>query len=191
MDGPVASEGGFPVRSKAFATDVGGVNTDFFYSVYADRILVVVTQVGTTGTIISARCGGGTAHQARLPSDASPRGGSYCLVKNKHNCLAVPAAHQRLPSAPRALLRAAPRCPPPRLPRPFGSFCAMQAGRVRRDERQRNLLYVCVDGSARRAAAESLRKEDCRGRGRCWLHAVSRAKVAAAAFETCEHMNLI
>ena len=46
----------FPVRTRQFIAEVGGAEASFVLSGYADRVMVVVTQVGTLGTIQQARC---------------------------------------------------------------------------------------------------------------------------------------
>lgn len=46
----------FPVNTQEFTTDIDGVSTSFIISAYADRIMVVATQLGTFGTVLSARC---------------------------------------------------------------------------------------------------------------------------------------
>lgn len=56
---------GFPVRtSTATITLRNGVETSVFISAYADRIMFIVTQVGTLGTMVQAQketvLGGGT-----------------------------------------------------------------------------------------------------------------------------------
>ncbi|KAJ9506346.1 hypothetical protein V8C86DRAFT_2467227 [Haematococcus lacustris] len=43
----------FPVRTKLFTRDIEDVPTDFSFSLYADRLLLIVTQLGCAGTIIS------------------------------------------------------------------------------------------------------------------------------------------
>ena len=45
----------FPVRTCEFFAEVGGMETAFLLSAYADRILVIVTQLGTLGTVQSAK----------------------------------------------------------------------------------------------------------------------------------------
>ncbi|EIE20140.1 hypothetical protein COCSUDRAFT_30781 [Coccomyxa subellipsoidea C-169] len=45
----------FPVNTQEFTTDIDGVSTFFIMSAYADRIMVVATQLGTFGTVLSAR----------------------------------------------------------------------------------------------------------------------------------------
>lgn len=44
----------FPVKTKIYSTEIQGVHTDFSFSVYVDRLLLIVTQIGSAGTIISA-----------------------------------------------------------------------------------------------------------------------------------------
>ena len=45
----------FPVRTQQWTADVSGINTDFLSSLYADRLMVVATEVGALGTIQSAK----------------------------------------------------------------------------------------------------------------------------------------
>lgn len=45
----------FPVRSREFHAEVGGAEATFILSAYADRVMVVVTQLGTLGTVQLAR----------------------------------------------------------------------------------------------------------------------------------------
>ncbi|KAK9901267.1 hypothetical protein WJX75_003280 [Coccomyxa subellipsoidea] len=45
----------FPVKTQEFQADVEGINTSFILSAYADRIMVVATQLGTFGTMLTAR----------------------------------------------------------------------------------------------------------------------------------------
>ena len=45
----------FPVRTQQWRADVGGTSTEFLTSLYADRLMVVATQVGALGTIQSAK----------------------------------------------------------------------------------------------------------------------------------------
>jgi proteasome assembly chaperone 3 len=51
-------QGSFPVATKLFARDLGGHHTDFSYSLYADRALLIITQLGSAGTIVEAKCDG-------------------------------------------------------------------------------------------------------------------------------------
>jgi Proteasome assembly chaperone 3 len=46
---------GFQVRTKTYAFLSGGLATDVHMTAYEDRVLVVVTQTGSFGTIIDAR----------------------------------------------------------------------------------------------------------------------------------------
>ena len=46
----------FPVRTEQWTADVSGTSTEFLSSLYADRLMVVATQVGALGTIQSAKC---------------------------------------------------------------------------------------------------------------------------------------
>jgi proteasome assembly chaperone 3 len=43
----------FPVKTLTYTRDICGTPTDFAFSLYADRVLVVVTQLGAVGTVIS------------------------------------------------------------------------------------------------------------------------------------------
>lgn len=45
----------FPVRTQQWRGNVSGITTDFISSLYADRLMVVATQVGALGTIQSAK----------------------------------------------------------------------------------------------------------------------------------------
>jgi len=61
----MATPTGFPVRTSSATITLGnGVETSVFISAYADRILFIVTQVGTLGTMVQAQketvLGGGT-----------------------------------------------------------------------------------------------------------------------------------
>jgi proteasome assembly chaperone 3 len=49
----------FPVATKLFAKQLDGHHTDFSYSLYADRALLIITQLGSAGTIIEAKSDGG------------------------------------------------------------------------------------------------------------------------------------
>ena len=44
----------FPIKTKNYRAGIGGLATDFSFSVYADRTLVLITQVGSVGTFVSA-----------------------------------------------------------------------------------------------------------------------------------------
>ena len=46
----------FPVRTQQWSADVSGITTDFVSSLYADRLMIVATQLGALGTIQSAKC---------------------------------------------------------------------------------------------------------------------------------------
>jgi proteasome assembly chaperone 3 len=61
----MAAPTGFPVRTHSAAITLkNGFETSVFTSVYADRIMFIVTQVGTLGTMVQAQketvLGGGT-----------------------------------------------------------------------------------------------------------------------------------
>ena len=45
----------FPVRTQHWTADVSGIDTDFLSLLYADRLMIVATQVGALGTIQSAK----------------------------------------------------------------------------------------------------------------------------------------
>ncbi len=64
------------LRTRGFRRLVQGVPTDFHLTSYADRVLLVVTQLGSVGTVIEASvdsaAGGGAAAAAAL---AHPQGG--------------------------------------------------------------------------------------------------------------------
>ncbi|GJP64658.1 hypothetical protein CLOP_g2975 [Closterium sp. NIES-67] len=45
----------FPARSRQFSADIEGVPTTFLCLSYDDRLMVVVTQIGTLGTMLYAR----------------------------------------------------------------------------------------------------------------------------------------
>lgn len=57
---------GFPVRTKLYSKPVGGVPTDFSFSLYADRLLLIITQLGSAGTIMA--CSNDTAYDASAPT---------------------------------------------------------------------------------------------------------------------------
>ena len=46
---------GFPVRSKLYARDIDGLTVDFSFNLYLDRLLLVITSIGTVGTIFEGR----------------------------------------------------------------------------------------------------------------------------------------
>jgi hypothetical protein len=50
----------FPVRCREFHAEVGGAEASFVLSAFADRVMVVVTQLGTLGTVQLARWAGHT-----------------------------------------------------------------------------------------------------------------------------------
>ncbi|KAM7518490.1 hypothetical protein LguiB_017452 [Lonicera macranthoides] len=50
-----ASGAPFPVRHKKLSLDIKGNNTDIIICSYDDHFLVIATQIGSMGTIISAR----------------------------------------------------------------------------------------------------------------------------------------
>ncbi|PNW73745.1 hypothetical protein CHLRE_13g571000v5 [Chlamydomonas reinhardtii] len=46
---------GFPVRNRIFARSINGVVTNFIWNLYLDHLFLIITQIGTVGTVISAR----------------------------------------------------------------------------------------------------------------------------------------
>lgn len=50
-----AAPEGFPVAVKSVKTDIGGQPTDIISSKYADATLLMITQLGTVGTVIQAK----------------------------------------------------------------------------------------------------------------------------------------
>ena len=42
-----------PIKTKLYARSVGGFHTDFSFTLYSDRVLLIVTQLGSTGTILA------------------------------------------------------------------------------------------------------------------------------------------
>ena len=56
----------FPVKSRAFEVEIDGKVTDVHVSCYADRLMIVASQLGTFGSIMSARrdqvMGGGSTY---------------------------------------------------------------------------------------------------------------------------------
>lgn len=61
---------GFPVATQQFSADISGQPTEFLFSAYSDRLLLIITQVGTLGTIVRAEreevLGGGSSGTYRL-----------------------------------------------------------------------------------------------------------------------------
>lgn len=49
-----ASGRGFPVRSLVYGRLVDGKPTDFVWNLYQDHLLLIVTQLGSIGTVIAA-----------------------------------------------------------------------------------------------------------------------------------------
>ena len=45
----------FPVATRLLSRELGGHQTELSYSLYADRLLLIVTQLGSAGTVIEAR----------------------------------------------------------------------------------------------------------------------------------------
>lgn len=70
MNGPHAASGsaggGGAPRTLLFSTSLCGVATDVSYSLYADQLLLIITQLGSCGTIIAASCD--TAFNAPTPT---------------------------------------------------------------------------------------------------------------------------
>lgn len=56
-----------PLRSTSFSEDVGGRRTDFVLTAYVDRLMIVITQLGTLGTVLHAEketvLGGGATYR--------------------------------------------------------------------------------------------------------------------------------
>lgn len=46
----------FPVKQRCFSETVGDHTTDFLISTYADCNLVIVSQTGSVGTLLRAKC---------------------------------------------------------------------------------------------------------------------------------------
>ncbi|KXZ49253.1 hypothetical protein GPECTOR_22g845 [Gonium pectorale] len=55
MDSALGRQQGFPVRNRIFARLINGVLTDFVWNLYLDHLLLIITQIGTVGTVVSAR----------------------------------------------------------------------------------------------------------------------------------------
>jgi proteasome assembly chaperone 3 len=57
----------FPVQTRQLRAAIGGCETDILLSGYADRVLIVVTQVGSLGTVMQAEketvLGGGSTYR--------------------------------------------------------------------------------------------------------------------------------
>jgi len=45
---------GFPVKTKLYSRSICGTPTDFSFSAYDDHLLLIITQLGTSGTVIAA-----------------------------------------------------------------------------------------------------------------------------------------
>lgn len=62
-----SAQSALPCRSESFSAEVGGQPADFLLTAYADRLLVVCTQLGTLGSILAAQresvLGGGTTYR--------------------------------------------------------------------------------------------------------------------------------
>lgn len=60
----------FPVKSTSFTSAIGSDPADIYIAYYVDRILIVVTQLGTFGSILSARrdqvLGGGSTYHTEM-----------------------------------------------------------------------------------------------------------------------------
>jgi proteasome assembly chaperone 3 len=65
----------FPVKTLTYTRDISGTPTDFAFSLYADRVLVVVTQLGAVGTVIS------TSSEPTLSGDVPGFAASIVLGK--------------------------------------------------------------------------------------------------------------
>ena len=63
----------FPVRSAQTHAAIAGVATDFHVSVYADRVLVVITQNGKPGTLLSAQTERGAGGMGGTPGAFSTK----------------------------------------------------------------------------------------------------------------------
>lgn len=46
---------GFPVGVKSARVDIAGQPTDIICSVYVDAVMLMISQLGTVGTVIQAR----------------------------------------------------------------------------------------------------------------------------------------
>ena len=61
---------GFPVRSSQSSCDIEGQATQFLLSAYADRVLVVVTQLESLGAVLHAQketvLGGGSTYRVDM-----------------------------------------------------------------------------------------------------------------------------
>ena len=44
----------FPINTKSYRVDIGGHETDFSFSLYSDRTLVFISQVGSVASFVSA-----------------------------------------------------------------------------------------------------------------------------------------
>ncbi|GIL75283.1 hypothetical protein Vretimale_7977 [Volvox reticuliferus] len=56
MDAPGAgAEPAFPVRNRIYARLINGMTTNFVWNLYLDHLLLIITQIGTVGTVVSAR----------------------------------------------------------------------------------------------------------------------------------------
>ncbi|KAL4423788.1 hypothetical protein ABPG75_001089 [Micractinium tetrahymenae] len=62
-----AAQPALPFRSDSFSAEVGGHAADFLLNAYADRLMVVCTQLGTLGSMLSAQretvLGGGATYR--------------------------------------------------------------------------------------------------------------------------------
>lgn len=64
---------GFPVRTQLFSREINGVATDFSFSAYMDQALLIVTQLGTCGTLLA--CSADASAAALQGSGAAPGAG--------------------------------------------------------------------------------------------------------------------
>eukprot|EP00798_Chlamydomonas_sp_ICE-L_P021820 gene21820-28846_t len=44
---------GIPIRTKIYARNIGGLATDFSFSIYQNQVMLIVTQLGAVGTVMS------------------------------------------------------------------------------------------------------------------------------------------
>lgn len=57
---------GFPVKSRMFSRQIKGQPTDFVFSAYMDRIVLMVSQVGAVGTVVATTSD--AAFEAQAPT---------------------------------------------------------------------------------------------------------------------------
>ena len=87
----VEAPAGFPVTTRQLSADVDGVRTDFVVSAFSDRILVIATQRGTLGTMVSARRDAG--------EDDDCASYSVDVLLGRRDADVIPAAARRLMQA--------------------------------------------------------------------------------------------